>query len=342
MNILTTNGWVGRYVTDWAGPEALLRCVDIVLGAPNYPGDVMRLTGRVTAVAGDVVTLAVRGANGLGDHVKGTVELVLPARARAREVRRLRALGPRRDRRHRRDRVLEGLRPQRAAARGRGRVGRARRRGARARGRGRHGHLHDGQQPRDRGEPLARRRRSALLLAHALRRRRGLRAGAARGDGRGHGRLQGGRLLPRDERALAAALRHRRAGSPAGAARRGGALRLALALRPADAGLVGRDERAALPARVRRDHRGLRPRGGGRPQARRHQPEGLVLPQADHARRPPALALDRRAAAPARLLPGERRRGGGGRHVASSARATCASRRCGSRRPRRAPPPISR
>jgi len=35
MNILTTNGWVGRYVTDWAGPEALLRRVDIRLGAPN-------------------------------------------------------------------------------------------------------------------------------------------------------------------------------------------------------------------------------------------------------------------------------------------------------------------
>ncbi len=24
MNILTTNGWVGRFVTDWGGPEALL------------------------------------------------------------------------------------------------------------------------------------------------------------------------------------------------------------------------------------------------------------------------------------------------------------------------------
>lgn len=79
MNILTTNGWVGRYVTDWAGPEALLRVVDIVLGAPNYPGDVMRMSGKVTAVDGSRVTLAVRGANNLGDHVKGTVELELPA-----------------------------------------------------------------------------------------------------------------------------------------------------------------------------------------------------------------------------------------------------------------------
>jgi acyl dehydratase len=78
MNILTTNGFVGRYVTDWAGPEAQLRVVDIVLGAPNYPGDRMRMSGRVTAVRQGVVTVEVRGANGLGDHVRGTVELALP------------------------------------------------------------------------------------------------------------------------------------------------------------------------------------------------------------------------------------------------------------------------
>lgn len=29
MNILTTNGFVGRFVTDWAGPDALLKWVDI-------------------------------------------------------------------------------------------------------------------------------------------------------------------------------------------------------------------------------------------------------------------------------------------------------------------------
>jgi acyl dehydratase len=78
MNILTTNGWVGRYVTDWAGPEALLRCVDIRLGAPNYPGDTMRFSGTVTEKRDGVVTIAVRGANRLGDHVRGHVELALP------------------------------------------------------------------------------------------------------------------------------------------------------------------------------------------------------------------------------------------------------------------------
>jgi len=79
MNILTTNGWVGRYVTDWAGPEALLRKVDIRLGAPNYPGDTMRITGRVAAIEGPRVTVEVTGRNGLGDHVTGSVELELPA-----------------------------------------------------------------------------------------------------------------------------------------------------------------------------------------------------------------------------------------------------------------------
>jgi hypothetical protein len=75
MNILTTNGFVGRFVTDWAGPKARLKKVAIRLGAPNYPGDTMTLTGEVTAVEGDEVTVKVVGSNSLGDHVTGTVVL---------------------------------------------------------------------------------------------------------------------------------------------------------------------------------------------------------------------------------------------------------------------------
>jgi 3-oxo-4,17-pregnadiene-20-carboxyl-CoA hydratase beta subunit len=77
MNILSTNGFVGRFVTDWAGPAARIKNVAIRLGAPNYPGDTMRLTGKVDAVDGNVVTVSVRGANDLGDHVTGTVTLEL-------------------------------------------------------------------------------------------------------------------------------------------------------------------------------------------------------------------------------------------------------------------------
>ena len=93
MNILSTNGLVGRYVTDWAGPGAVLTDVNIRLGAPNYPDDTMTLTGAVTAKHDPVdgegqsdgqgegkgsVEVTIRGANKLGDHVTGTVRLLLP------------------------------------------------------------------------------------------------------------------------------------------------------------------------------------------------------------------------------------------------------------------------
>jgi acyl dehydratase len=82
MNILTTNGLVGRYVTDWAGPNARITKVSIRLGAPNYPDDTMVMTGEVSRVAEldglQEVEVSVRGANSLGDHVVGTVTLLLP------------------------------------------------------------------------------------------------------------------------------------------------------------------------------------------------------------------------------------------------------------------------
>ncbi|MBL1083345.1 acyl dehydratase [Streptomyces actinomycinicus] len=78
MNILTTNGLVGRYVTDHFGPTAVLRKVAIRLGAPNHPGDTMVLTGRIEAVDGDTATVHVVGANGLGHHVTGAVTVTVP------------------------------------------------------------------------------------------------------------------------------------------------------------------------------------------------------------------------------------------------------------------------
>ena len=77
-NILTSNGLVGRFVTDWAGPAARIRKVAVRLGVPNYAGDTMVLTGAVTAVDATTVEVAVRGRNRLGDHVTGTVTVELP------------------------------------------------------------------------------------------------------------------------------------------------------------------------------------------------------------------------------------------------------------------------
>ena len=77
MNILTTNGLVGRAVTDWAGPIGTLKKVDIRLGVPNYAGDKMIISGEVVAKETkedeNLVTVAVRGVNSIGDHVTGQV-----------------------------------------------------------------------------------------------------------------------------------------------------------------------------------------------------------------------------------------------------------------------------
>ncbi len=77
MNILSTNGFVGRFITDWAGPDAVLRSVKIRLGAPNHPGDTMVMSGSVTKKDGNVVEVALKGANKIGDHVTGTVDVEL-------------------------------------------------------------------------------------------------------------------------------------------------------------------------------------------------------------------------------------------------------------------------
>jgi acyl dehydratase len=82
MNILTTNGYVARFVTDWAGPEAIVKNIKIRLGAPAVPGKPLRFSGQVASKeeARDecVLEVAVRAANDLGDHATGTVTLTLP------------------------------------------------------------------------------------------------------------------------------------------------------------------------------------------------------------------------------------------------------------------------
>ncbi|MGD6744374.1 MaoC family dehydratase [Streptomyces sp. BH106] len=78
MNILTTNGLVGRYITDHFGPAAVLRKVAIRLGAPNYPGDTMVLSGTIAGVEGDTAQVKIVGRNGIGSHVTGTVTVTVP------------------------------------------------------------------------------------------------------------------------------------------------------------------------------------------------------------------------------------------------------------------------
>ena len=82
MNAMTTNGLLGRYLTDWAGPDAAIRGIALKLGVPNVPGERMKLSGRVTAKdeSSGVVRVALVGKNSWGDHVSATARVALPKR----------------------------------------------------------------------------------------------------------------------------------------------------------------------------------------------------------------------------------------------------------------------
>lgn len=79
-NILTTTGLVAGVMTRWGGPAVRLRSTDLRLFTPNYPGDMLTLQGRVTAVDGETVTMAVSGTNRLGAHVEAVVVGTVSAR----------------------------------------------------------------------------------------------------------------------------------------------------------------------------------------------------------------------------------------------------------------------
>ena len=82
MNILSTTGHCSRFLTDWAGPEAMVTRLAIRLGVPTFPGTTLTFTGRVvdTQRQGDegLVDVELRATNDLGDHVTGTATLSLP------------------------------------------------------------------------------------------------------------------------------------------------------------------------------------------------------------------------------------------------------------------------
>jgi acyl dehydratase len=77
MNILSTNAYCSRFLTDWAGPNAMIKRLSIRLGVPVFPGSTLSFSGTVTAVSptGDLVEIEFRATNDLGDHVTGTATL---------------------------------------------------------------------------------------------------------------------------------------------------------------------------------------------------------------------------------------------------------------------------
>ena len=85
MNIISTNGYCTRYLTDWAGPDAMLKRLAIRLGVPVFPGSTLTFTGAVTGVQRGpnevLVDVEFKASNDLGDHATGTATLSLPGDA---------------------------------------------------------------------------------------------------------------------------------------------------------------------------------------------------------------------------------------------------------------------
>ena len=77
VNILTDTGLVQRYITDWAGPNAIIKTIGLRLGVPWYAYDTVTFTGEVTAIEDGLITLKVVGSNSLGDHVIATATLTI-------------------------------------------------------------------------------------------------------------------------------------------------------------------------------------------------------------------------------------------------------------------------
>lgn len=79
VNILTDTGLVQRYLTDWAGSNAVIRSIALRLGVPWYAYDTVTFSGEVTALEntadGPLITVKVVGNNSLGDHVIATATL---------------------------------------------------------------------------------------------------------------------------------------------------------------------------------------------------------------------------------------------------------------------------
>jgi acyl dehydratase len=82
MNILSDTGYCSRFLTDWAGPEVMIRRLSIKLGVPLFPDTALTYSGAVTSTREEhgegIVEVELRATTGSGDHVTGVATLSLP------------------------------------------------------------------------------------------------------------------------------------------------------------------------------------------------------------------------------------------------------------------------
>ncbi len=81
MNILTSQALMARFVTDWSGPEAVMKALKVKLGAPNVPGMTMTVSGEIVEKndSEKSIKVDVTGENNIwGMHMTGSVQIALP------------------------------------------------------------------------------------------------------------------------------------------------------------------------------------------------------------------------------------------------------------------------
>ena len=82
LNILSSNGYISRFVTDWAGPEAWVKKINVKLGVPAVPHQILKFTGEVLSkneLDDEVeIEVSVTAANDSGNHATGTAVITLP------------------------------------------------------------------------------------------------------------------------------------------------------------------------------------------------------------------------------------------------------------------------
>ena len=82
MNILSDTAYCSRFLTDWAGPDAMVQSLAIRLGVQATAGCTLKYTGAVTATRRDgdegIIEVELAATNELGEHVSGTARLSLP------------------------------------------------------------------------------------------------------------------------------------------------------------------------------------------------------------------------------------------------------------------------
>jgi acyl dehydratase len=84
LNILSTGGFVGKYLTDWSGPEGELKKITIRLGATVFPGDMLTSTGKIAKKYTDgdqhLVDVDFNLSVAMGPHAWGTATMALPTK----------------------------------------------------------------------------------------------------------------------------------------------------------------------------------------------------------------------------------------------------------------------